>query len=515
MIEPRKVATFRFEVIGPILDPSLSPAERRRAREDCRHRPVRWPSGDEKAVSRATLARWLEAYRARKFDGLLPAVRAWRAKPAKDMGPEPFVTRAIHLLLERSERSLSLLLVLLKPDFKDLVTSRATLARKLARHPAWPLVLRLRKKERRRRRRFEAENPHDLWQLDGKGSFLVRYTDGTQERLTSLTILDDHSRDALAGSIALTEALGPGVRVFRRAALEWGLPRRIYADRHSLYDSDCFRIGLAILGVHRVRSRPKNPPARGKIEAFHRFMEAWFVQELPHQRIANRDQVEELFQKFLELYRAHRHRGLLMSPGEKLAGRRSERTASLSDLRRAFVVEKVKKAHPKTGEVELSGVAFRVPTAYTGKKVRLRQDPEEPSRAVLVTEGGEEIPLSPLLSPSSAAPSGPPRAAGPLVKLVDPHRGRELPQAMPGFGLPEVFGAFARVLSRMVPASEGEAEAILGFYRDHGPFDREAFTSALDRLLAQEGPGRPLSRLLKDLERLVRKTPSPDPKVIP
>jgi hypothetical protein len=177
------------------------------------------------------------------------------------------------------------------------------------------------------------------------------------------------------------------------------------------------------------------------------------------------------------------------------------------------VIEKQKKAHPKTGEVELSGFDFRVPAAYAGKRVLLRQDPEDPSRAVLVPKDGTEIPLSPLLSPPASP--GPPPVAGPLKKNVDHWRGRTLPQASPGFGLPEVFAAFGKALSRTVPASEREAEAILDFYRAHGPFTREAFLAALEGLLAREGRGRSLSRLLVDLARLVKRPDSPDPEVIP
>jgi len=513
MNRPRDIATFRFEVISRLVDPLLSRDERRRARKDCLRQPAVWPSGEVKPVSRATLARWLRAWRARHFDGLVPAVRAVSQGSEKDGDTGILVTRAVYLLLERSDRSLNLLLKLLEPKSVEVGLTRSTLARRLTAHALWSLVKRLRKKQRRRRRRFEAADPHDLWQLDGKGVFVVRYTDGTSERLTALTILDDHSRDALSGAVAPSESLPVAVHVFRAAALEWGLPWRIYADRHSVYDSVVFRQGLAVFGVHRVRSRPKNAPARGKIEAFHRFMEAWFVKELRLKAIADRAEVEALFQVFLETYNTHPHRGLHTTPREKLAGRRSERMASLSDLQRAFVIEKEKKAHPKTGEVELSGFAFRVPSAYAGKRVLLRQDPEDPSRAVLVTKSGEELPLSPLVPPPEAP--GPPPPAGPLERSVDHWRGRTLPQASPGFGLPEVFAAFSKALSRMVPASEREAEAVLDFYREHGPFAREAFLAALERLLAREGQGRPLSRLLTDLERFVKKPDSPDPEVIP
>jgi hypothetical protein len=133
MPDPRDVAVFRFEMIAPLIDPTVSKEERKRLLRERTARKVRWPSGDERPVRRSTLYRWAAAYEKHGFPGLHPKARKDRGKPRRDRSA--WVDRAIHLLLERPSRSLTLLLFLLRTYFRDLRLSRATLDRELKRHP--------------------------------------------------------------------------------------------------------------------------------------------------------------------------------------------------------------------------------------------------------------------------------------------------------------------------------------------------------------------------------------------
>lgn len=511
MTDPRQTATFRFEMIAPLVDQTLDKRERRKLLAERTGHPVRWPTGDERPVPRSTLLRWLAAYRKGGFTGLLPRARKDRGKPRKDRAP--WIEKAVQLLLERPSRSLTLLLEFLRSFFPDHDLTRSTLERELKRHPVYPALRALCTPDRKLRRRFQAPRPHMIWQLDGKGSFLVRLADGRVLRVTVLTVLDDATRAVLAVGVALTENLGVAVRVVRSAISRWGLPDRIYADRHSVYDSDVFRTGLAILGIHRIRSRAGNAPARGKIEAYHRTLVKWFVRELPHQSIVDCAHLEELLVALIEtVYQTHRHRGLKMSPTQALDGKRAKREAAPEDLRRAFIARKKVRSHKKTGEVNLPGGSFIVPKRLAGTRVEVFYDPSEPARAWIAGAKGEETPLACAFSqpaPAKAA-SQPPRGAGTLQRLLDSHRGRSLPQATPGFGLPEVLDALTEKLGRRIPATEREARAVRDFWRVHGPFGASAFQAALVRALETLGPARPLAAWLDFLARLIKKQ-KPDP----
>jgi transposase InsO family protein len=402
-----------------------------------------------------------------------------------------------------------LLLVLLRTYFSDLDLPRATLHRELKVHPAWPFIRRQRKGGRRHRVRFRAKAPHHIWQLDAKGSFNVRFKSGEEIRVVTLTILDDYSRAVLATTISTSENLGAAVRVFRDAAARWGLPDQLYADRHSVYDSYAFRTGIGDLGVHRIDTKAGDAPPRGKIEAYHRVLKLWFISELPYQVVIDLVHLEQLLQAFIAVvYQPHRHRELKKSPAEALAEIRSGRPGiSLNRLRDAFWVETTLKAHPTTGEINLPGGLFCVPSAYAGQTVALRHDPAEPSKRVfLIGKAGRPIPLhSPyeekgakLTKPKTAR-----RGTGALQRLCDTWHGRELPVAAPAFGFPEFCEAIAKALGRPIAQTEEEAAIIQEFHRKRGPFAPEAFDQALEKVLAELGPNRPVDAILNYLNRLI------------
>lgn len=123
--------------------------------------------------------------------------------------------------------------------------------------------------------RFERDVPNELWQMDFKGEFKL-----SQGRCYPLTILDDHSRFAIAveacsknNKILTQTAL---IKIFRR----YGLPQQITCDNGPPWGS-CYRSFYTALGVWLMRlgigvshSRPHHPQTQGKDERFHRTLEA-------------------------------------------------------------------------------------------------------------------------------------------------------------------------------------------------------------------------------------------------
>jgi hypothetical protein len=259
--------------------------------------------------------------------------------------------------------------------------------------------------------------------------------------------------------------------------------------------------------VHRNFMVARSPEWDGKIEAYHRSLERWFVVELRAQQVVDLEHLQELLEAMLALvYNRHPHREIGTTPEKRLAGRISERRVSQSDLERAFFVETTAKSDKKTGEVRLPNGSFRVPSAaHAGQRSRFRYHPVHEGRAVLVTKDGREIELQPFTRKRLAdvKPRVDKRGVGQLQKLVDLWRGRERPNAQPGFGLPEVFTALGRMLGRDVPGSEREASDVLAFYRKYGPLPREAFEAACARSSKNLGGGRALTVYLADLERQI------------
>jgi len=516
MPDPYTLAAWRFEQIAPFIDASLDERARRAALRERTATAIEWPGAEQrrrrgqapihKPIPKSTLYRWLAAYRKEGYLGLLPKGRNDRGKP-RHAGTAEWVHYAIALLYEQPERSLTQLEVYLALQFEAYALSRSTLARHLRAHPAYGGIERLRRAERpKRRARYQADYPHEGWQLDAKGPFAVRLKGGQRVHVHVLSVLDDYSRYVLAACIASAPNTPAALRVFERAVAKWGLADRFQFDQGSAFESHAFRQGLAQLGIHRNAVKTRTPEWQGKIEAYHRTLSRWFVSELRAQEVIDLEHLQQLLEAMLALvYNTHPHRELGTTPEKRLAGRLSERQVSLAVLQRAFFVQTTAKAHPKTAEVTLPNGRFRVPAAQAGQRHRFAYHPVHPCAVLLSAQGGEHA-LEPFTTKplASVPPQSPQHGTGQLQKLLDRWSGRERPNAEPGFGLPEVFCELGKLAGRTLPQSEREAHTVLAFYRRHGPLARAAFIAACARTQSALGEGRALSAYLDDLTRQIR-----------
>lgn len=507
MSDSWEIAAFRFEMISPLLDDKLTEAQKRRIIRDRTRRAVQWPcSSGKKPIGRSTLFRWLKDYREKGFLGLMGKVRKDKGVARTDRSE--LVNYALGLLYEEPERSLTQLMVYLELEFGQLSLSRSTLSRDLHAHPAFRGILRRRKAgDKKLRDLYETDQPHEIWQLDAKGPFPVTLINGQTIRVHVLSILDDFSRCILAVIIAPAENIEAAVRVFRLAASKWGIALRMQFDRASAYDSVVFRTGLAFLGVHRNWVKSRNPEAQGKIEAYHRSLKKWFVKELPHQQVVDIQHLEALLQATIALvYNRHHHREIKMTPEQALARRISTRLVGADQLDQAFKISIRATSHLKTGQVNLPNGLFRVPARFAGKKCDFRYDPVNKQDAALIIDDTHRIPLEPFTKkrPFDFQTTEQKRGTGQLQKLVDIWQGHHRPNAQPGFGLPEIFREFSRLLQRSVPIDQHEAAAIESFYRKNGPLPAQSFRQAIDKTAEALGANRALRAYLQYLERLVQ-----------
>ncbi len=516
MSNPWKIATWRFEMISALLDAKLTEAQKRRIIHERTTRALKWPdSPDQRPIGRSTLFRWLQNYREKGFLGLMPKVRKDKGLPRSERST--YVNYALGLLYEQPERSLNQLMLYLELEFGKLPMSRSTLSRDLHAHPGFVGILRRRKgTDKKLRDLYQTDQPHDIWQLDAKGPFPVTLINGKTLRVHVLSILDDFSRYILAAIIAPAENIAAAVRVFRLAASKWGIALRMQFDRASAYDSVVFRTGLAFLGVHRNWVKSRNPAAQGKIEAYHRSLKRWFVKELPNQEVVDIEHLEALLQATIALvYNRHHHREIKMTPEQALARRISTRRVGADQLVQAFKICTRAKSHPKTGQVNLPNGIFRVPARYAGKRCDFCYDPVNDDDAALIIDDQHQLVVQPFIkkSPFDYQSATEKRGIGQLQKLLDLWQGHCRPNAQPGFGLPEVFREFSRLLQRSVPIDQHEATAIEAFYRKTGPLPAEPFRQAIDKTADALGANRALKAYLQYLERLVQAQKNkPEPK---
>lgn len=119
--------------------------------------------------------------------------------------------------------------------------------------------------------RFERAEPNELWQMDFKGHLAL-----PAGRCHPLTVLDDHSRFAIALEACADEQ---GTTVQQRlvtAFRRYGMPWCILADNGPPWGDDTdsrhtwLTVWLLQLGIAISHGRPYHPQTQGKAERFHR-----------------------------------------------------------------------------------------------------------------------------------------------------------------------------------------------------------------------------------------------------
>lgn len=513
---PKEIAQWRLGIVEEALDPDLTQRGRGEVLRRIARAPVRWPGGDSRRVSLATLYRWAAAFRAGGLDALRPKPRRDRGRRRRRL-PADVVPEALRLLEADPHQPLSFLISVLEArsatQGHELKIPRSTLQRRLAATKTYARLRRMRDRARRRTR-FVAKDPHERWQSDAKGPFAVTLASGAKLKVHVLSIIDDSTRFVLGARVVESPTMAEAVRIFRQAVQRWGLCAAFYADRASIFDAHAFRGGLADLGVQRIPSRARNAPARGKIEAYHRTIGGSFVRRLATQVVVDLVHLQQLLDAVIHRhYQRRRHRTLKQSPEQALAGRVSPRQVPPTRLVDVFREERRLKAHRVTGEVEIHGATWLVPDELRGQRLVFLVDPPGETPPVVVhPRSGKRLSVRrAAVRSEDVAPKPEPEperwGEGPLQTLYDAWRGQRRPVAQPGFGLPELYALLTAVAERHVPRTDAEAEVVQRMWRAHGPLARKPTETAFRSIARQLGPGRPIQSYLDALVARIRRRP--------
>jgi len=223
--------------------------------------------------------------------------------------------------------------------------------------------------------RFEHAAPNDLWQMDFKGHFAL-----VSGRCHPLTVLDDHSRFALGLEACADERTGT-VRnrltaIFRR----YGLPWRILADNGAPWGDDAdsrhtkLTVWLLRLDVAVSHGRPYHPQTQGKVERFHRSIDAELLAGRPAE---NLDDCQRRFQAWRHIYNTERpHQAIdLAVPLERYrpSPRSFPETLPPIDYHSHDIVRRV----DQNGRLSWRGKPWRVGKALYGQDVAIRHTTED------------------------------------------------------------------------------------------------------------------------------------------
>lgn len=366
----RDVGLFRYTLIRPAAEASLSKRERGALIRAIAAGEHTGPDGRTVTVGRSTLDRWLKAWKSGGFDALVPAARMVQRRT-----PAEILDLAVALKREVPARTAAQIVAILT-EHGTIAPSARTLHRHFAdlglRHELRPLAGAF--------GRFEADRPNEIWVGDALHGPTIN---GRKAML--FAFLDDHTR-LLTGyrwvrredTIRMESALRAGIA-------SRGIPSIAYADNGSPYVDRQFLGTLARLGIRLVHSAPGRPQGRGKIERFFRSVREQFLVEIGTGReLDSLEQLNEYFTAWVEtVYHQRIHSETGAAPLARwnhawetimTAGGPGPVLPTPGQLHEAFLWTET-RAVTKTATISLNGNTYEVDAALTGRRVELLFDP--------------------------------------------------------------------------------------------------------------------------------------------
>jgi transposase InsO family protein len=316
-------------------------------------------------ISRPTAYKWLQRYANEGAAGLVDQSRRPQHSPNRTT-PEMETTITSLRQQHPAWGGRKLQQRLLDLGHRDL-PAPSTITNILARHE---LLDAQESPKHRAFQRFEHAAPNDLWQMDFKGDFAL-----PQGRCYPLTMIDDHSRFAVALQACARNTKDLTQTALIQAFRRYGLPARISCDNGSPWGSGCrghytqLAVWLMRLGIVVSYARPHHPQTNGKDERFNRTFE---LEVLRYQRAATLAQWQQHFDAWRYVYNNERpHESLQMKvPATRYQPSRREYPERLPAIEYGptDIVRKVRHA----GHIKYLGRELHVGSAFYGLHVALR-----------------------------------------------------------------------------------------------------------------------------------------------
>jgi putative transposase len=367
----RAVALFRYSLIREAADPALSTRQRGRVVRDLAAREHAGPFGVPVRVSRASLDRWIRAWRAGGFDALIPPARQVTLRtPAEVLG------LAAALKRENPARTAAQVVRVLRAS-GGWSPSERTLQRHFVRlelttrpDGSPPPVF----------GRFEAARPNEIWTGDALHGPMIG---GRKTYL--FAFIDDHSRLITGHRFGHAEDTVRLAAALRPALASHGVPERIYVDNGSAFVDAWLLRACAVLGIKLTHSTPGRPQGRGKIERLFLTVREQFLVEITgdpgqggRRHVTDIGELNRLFAAWAEtVYHRRVHSETGQAPSRRWADGWKGTPPPLPEpaqLHEAFLWSE-RRTVRKTATVSLHGNTYQVDPSLALRKVELVFDP--------------------------------------------------------------------------------------------------------------------------------------------
>jgi putative transposase len=385
------IALFRYSVISEAVSTQLSPAERGLVVRALASRSWTTPEGQSRSFSRATIDRWITAYKSHGLKGLKPVARADRGHGRVN---DELMAEAVRLRRAVPARSAAQITEIIARSHHVMLSQR-TVREHLVREGVSRAQLTA--EPAQAFGRFEASRRNEIWIGDVLvGPFVPHPRRAGSRRAKLFVLVDDYSRLLVHARWMEEENTRAGQDVLQAGVTRRGVPEHLYLDNGAPYRSSQLERSCAVLGVHLVHSKPYSPEGRGKQERLNRYIRERFLTEAEAAGITSFAELNDSF----------------MAWAEQVANTRMHAETKQTPIARFLADGPVQRPDPqlvceafrwslsrrvtKTATVSLFANRYGVDPGLIGRYVELHFDPEDLAVIDVICEGqpaGRAVPF--------------------------------------------------------------------------------------------------------------------------
>ena len=240
-------------------------------------------------------------------------------------------------------------------------------------------------------RSFEAPHSMALVQGDARDGIWIDCPDGKKRKTYLFAWIDDYSRKILYAQYYWDEKLPRMEDSFRKMALRYGLPEKIYLDNGSVYISHHFRIVMCDLKVAKLHHPSYLAYCKGKVEATMKKIKNDFQNEAQHAGIRTLEELNSAFLAWCALkYDLQALSTTGEAPGERFVKGltvQPRRVENLDEFMQYFLFRETRTV-TKYGRIKLAGNSYPVKKFSYGSVVHIRYDPFDLSKAFVYDDNG-------------------------------------------------------------------------------------------------------------------------------
>lgn len=241
------------------------------------------------------------------------------------------------------------------------------------------------------RRAFEMEFANQMWDADtSHGPYLT--INNKKIKTYLIALIDDASRLITSAKFYYEDNAINFQNTFKEGLKKYGIPKRIFLDNGKTYKNEQLSIICASCGMELIYTKPYSPQSKAKIERwFHTMKETW-MRGINWTDIKDIDELNDMLNDFINEYNNKVHSSLInngvnISPRERWFKDQNQIKKIDNNQIDEYFLHTAYPTIRADSIAHIKKVEYEVPTKYIGKKVTVKYDFQDRSKAWIYDNG--------------------------------------------------------------------------------------------------------------------------------